>query len=185
MTDFITSRFRENFSYIRNFVTAPRTVGSLAPSSRWLCRTMLAQVRWQKAFSVAELGAAGGVLTGRILERMESDAHLDAYEIQPDFIRQLSLNHDPRLKVVPRSAEVLEDNYDVIFCCLPLLSLPLRTRMRVLRQAQLRLSKQGGILILFQYTHLMEALLSRYFRWHRVREIRNLPPALVYVCRPK
>ena len=78
-----------HFAYLQQFMASPRTVGTLAPSSPWLCRAMLNQVEWTRALSIAELGAADGVLTKRILGRMRADAGLEAFEIQPHFVRRL------------------------------------------------------------------------------------------------
>ena len=70
-----------HFAYLQQFMASPRTVGTLAPSSPWLCQAMLNQVEWTRALSIAELGAADGVLTKRILGRMRADAGLEAFEI--------------------------------------------------------------------------------------------------------
>lgn len=178
-------QIKHHFSYLQQFMASPRTVGTLAPSSAWLCQAMLNQIEWTQALSVAELGAADGVLTKRILGRMRADAQLDAYEIQTSFIHTLQQIDDTRLRVMAYSAERLERDYDVIFSCLPLLSIPLRIRVRILQQAQQRLRASNGTLVLFQYSHLSEKLLSRYFHWQRRLEVRNFPPALVYVCTPR
>jgi phospholipid N-methyltransferase len=71
-------------SYLRQFIADPRTTGALLPSSAALCRAMMNQVDWGVSLSIAELGAANGVLTKGILSRMRRDAMLDAYEINPD-----------------------------------------------------------------------------------------------------
>lgn len=178
-------QLKHHFSYLQQFMASPRTVGTLAPSSGWLCQAMLNQIEWTQALSVAELGAADGVLTKRILGRMRADAQLDAYEIQTSFIHTLQQIDDSRLRVRAYSAEKLERDYDVIFSCLPLLSIPLRITVRILQQAQQRLRANNGTLVLFQYSNLSEKLLSRYFHWQRRLEVRNFPPALVYVCTPR
>lgn len=112
---------------------------------------------------------------------MRRDAMLDAYEINPGFIGQLRTIDDRRLNVVAASAERLINPYDIVFSCLPLLSLPLRISMRILNQIRQQMSADG-LFIQFQYSPLSETLLSRYFRWQRIVVMRNLPPALVYVC---
>lgn len=178
-------QLKHRFSYIQQFMASPRTVGTLAPSSPWLCQAMLDQIEWTRTLSIAELGAADGVLTKRIIGRMRADAGLDAYEIQPNFVRRLQQIEEPRLQVMAQSAEKLEREYDVIFSCLPLLSIPLRISMRILQQARENLLGRNGTLVLFQYSHLSEKLLSRYFHWKKQRVVRNFPPALVYVCTPR
>jgi len=176
---------KNHFSYLQQFMASPRTIGTLAPSSPWLCQAMLNQVEWTRALSIAELGAADGVLTKRILGRMRADAALEAYEIQPNFVHQLRKINDSRLQVMAHSAEEMATDYDVVFSCLPLLSIPLRISMRILQQARQCLLARNGTLVLFQYSHLSEKLLSRYFHWKRVRVVRNFPPALVYICTPR
>ncbi len=178
-------QLKNHFSYLQQFMASPRTVGALAPSSPWLCQAMLNQIEWTQNLTIAELGAAGGVLTKRILGRMRADAQLDVYEIQASFVHQLQQIDDGRLRVMAYSAERLERDYDVIFSCLPLLSIPVRIRVRILQQAQQRLRANGGTLVLFQYSHLSEKALSRYFHWKKRLEVRNFPPALVYVCTPR
>lgn len=185
MLDSIRLQLRSHFSYLQQFVASPRTIGTLAPSSRWLCQAMLNSVQWNRALSIAELGAADGVLTTGILRRMRVDASLESFEIQPHFVHRLKQLDDPRLQVMPYSAEQMSGEYDVIFSCLPLLSIPLKISVRILQQAQQTLRAQDGTLVLFQYSHLSEKLLSRYFYWKRQRVVRNFPPALVYVCKPR
>lgn len=175
---------KNQFSYLQKFISSPRTFGTLAPSSPWLCRAMVSQVDWTKTLRVAEFGAADGVLTKRILDQMRADAQLQAFEIQPSFIHQLNTIDDRRLQVMGYSAEHLEGEFDAIFCCLPLLSIPTRISMRILQRAQQRLKEQEGTLILFQYSQLSEKMLSRYFTWKKIRVVKNFPPALVYVCKP-
>jgi phospholipid N-methyltransferase len=116
---------------------------------------------------------------------MRADASLEAFEIQSHFVHQLRKIDDRRLQVMDRSAEEMAGDYDVVFSCLPLLSIPLKISMRILQQAQQRLLARNGTLVLFQYSHLSEKLLSRYFHWKRLRVVRNFPPALVYICTPR
>jgi phospholipid N-methyltransferase len=175
---------KNQFSYLQNFISSPRTVGTLAPSSPWLCRAMLNQVDWSKTLNIAELGAADGVLTKRILDTMRADAQLQAFEIQPNFVHKLNMLDDQRLQVMAHSAEHLAGDFDVVFSCLPLLSIPVRTSMRILQRTQQRLKENNGVMIQFQYSHLSEKMLSRYFTWKKIRVVKNFPPALVYICKP-
>ncbi|WAS99990.1 class I SAM-dependent methyltransferase [Rouxiella chamberiensis] len=175
---------KNQFSYLQNFISSPRTFGTLAPSSPWLCQAMVNQVDWANTFKIAEFGAADGVLTRRVLGKMQADAQLQAFEIQPNFIHKLNLIDDRRLQVMGYSAEHLEGDFDAIFCCLPLLSIPTRISMKILQRAQLRLKENDGVLVLFQYSRLSEKMLSRYFSWKKIRVVKNFPPALVYVCKP-
>jgi len=87
-------QLKNHFSYLQQFMASPRTIGTLAPSSPWLCQAMLNQIEWTGALSIAELGAADGVLTKRILGRMRADASLEAFEIHftiPGTSREFSV----------------------------------------------------------------------------------------------
>ncbi|WOA54466.1 class I SAM-dependent methyltransferase [Dickeya solani] len=175
------AQLKNYFSYVRQFIAAPRSVGSVIPSSATLCRAMMNQVDWCTNLSIAELGAANGVLTKGILERMRADAVLDAYEINPGFVNQLQKISDKRLNVVAASAETLINHYDIVFSCLPLLSMPTRITMRILNQIRKRMAPHSTF-VQFQYSPLSEKLLSHYFNWQRIVVVKNVPPALVYVC---
>lgn len=176
---------QNQFFYLQNFITSPRTMGTLMPSSPWLCHAMLSQIDWATSLEIAELGAADGVLTRRILSRMRADAKLEAFEIQPAFVRKLNQMDDPRLQVMAHSAEHMSKQYDAVFSCLPLLSMPVRTTVRILQATRQQLKEKDGVLVLFQYSHLSEKLLSRYFTWKKIRVVKNFPPALVYICKPR
>jgi phospholipid N-methyltransferase len=56
--------------------------------------------------------------------------------------------------------------------------------MRILQRTQQQLKEKDGVLVLFQYSHLSEKMLSRYFTWKKIRVVKNFPPALVYICKP-
>lgn len=175
------SYLRNKASYLQEFIADPRNIGSIAPSSRALCETMSDAVDWQHCFRVAELGAGDGVLTRYLLAHMRADARLLAFETNPRFYSHLNTmqDRDTRLQVMAESAEKLDGQFDAIFSCLPLLSLPQTLRQRILQRAAERLTK-NGVFVQFQYTSMCEPLLSTYFAWNRKRVLANLPPAWVY-----
>jgi phospholipid N-methyltransferase len=61
----------------------------------------------------------------------------------------------------------------------------LRTSIRILQTTRQQLKDKDGVLVLFQYSQLSEKLLSRYFTWKKIRVVKNFPPALVYICKPR
>lgn len=179
-------RLKKHLQYINSFIHSPRSMGTLMPSSPALCEAMVKTVDWSTpSLLVAELGAGDGVLTRHILKAMNHDASLSAYEINSIFYADLEGINDDRLVVKKVSAEILDQSYNVIFSCLPFLSLPLRVSLRILRATVQILEQTGGTFVLFQYTQRMERVLSRYFNWERKLVFKNFPPAYVYVCQPK
>lgn len=53
------------YSYLKRFVISPTTMGTIAPSSRWLCYEMLDKLNWQRDIQIAELGAGTGLLPNK------------------------------------------------------------------------------------------------------------------------
>lgn len=147
---------------------------------------MILQADIKDAIDVAELGAGNGVLTKHVLNQLDDRAVLDAYEIQDDLVSQLQkiALSDKKLRVFCRSAENLEKNYDVIFSCLPMLSLKKETRVSIMEQISMRLKPEGK-LVLFQYSTLLEPFINEYFSWSKTYEVKNIPPAYIYTCTHK
>lgn len=175
------SYIKNKTGYLQEFIADPRKTGTIAPSSKALCKTMSDVVDWQHCLRIAELGAGDGVLTRHLLTRMRPDASLLTFETNPRFHPRLAALDDARLQVSGDSAETLCGEFDAIFSGLPLLSLPHEVRHRILQQAASQLSVDG-VFVQFQYTSLCEPLLSGYFAWNRTRVLANLPPAWVYRC---
>lgn len=178
--------YKKHLKYFNGFIQSPRSIGTLIPSSPTLCKAMIAEMDWQQAdLKVAELGAGDGVLTKHLLKAMSEDSKLCAYEINPLFFEDLDHIDDARLHVCKISAEKLDQPFNVIFSCLPFLSLPLRVSLKIMQSVMKILQKTGGCFVLFQYTQKMERVLSRYFDWERKLVMKNFPPAYVYRCTPK
>lgn len=179
------SPFSSYFLYMKKFITQPKSMGTIMPSSRWLCDAMLKPINWQQDLNIAEIGAGDGVLTKQILECMGEHSLLDAYEIDENFVSILNKVNDSRMSVKHTSAEYLVNNYDIILSGIPFRSLSKRCGLKILKQASHRLASGSGRFILFQYTRGCESMLSRYFTFKKVRVYRNVPPAWVYICQPK
>ena len=172
-------------AYLKQFIASPRTTGTIIPSSRFLCDALLKNIQWLDCMDIIELGAGDGVLTRKILERMRPDAKLTVFEIRAEFVQKLRLINDPRLTIRDCSAELITGQYDVIFSCLPLLTLPRSVTQAILVNSVKALREQTGYFVQFQYSRLSEKLLAEYFTWERRYVFRNIPPAFVYYCQLK
>ncbi|WP_205437603.1 class I SAM-dependent methyltransferase [Edwardsiella tarda] len=179
-----TESLKTTAGFITQFVRSPRTVGAISPSTPFLCREMVRPVDWRHTHSIAEFGAGTGVLTRHIQRRMRHDAHLDIFETNLHFCQALQQLADWRTQVHNTSASEISQRYDVIFSGLPLLAFSAELRHTILSAAALAL-KPGGCFIQFQYSPLLESHLARHFHWQRSLVWRNLPPAFVYLCRPR
>src|SRR6266700_1632502 len=64
-------------------------IASLAPSSRWLSRTTVGNIAWDRARVLVELGAGTGPITKVLAERAHPDCKVIVVERDADFARLL------------------------------------------------------------------------------------------------
>jgi phosphatidylethanolamine/phosphatidyl-N-methylethanolamine N-methyltransferase len=181
-----------------------RTVGAVAPSSRYLTQAMLGPFSLQTARVVVEVGPGPGAMTQALLDLMPFDATLLAFEINSRFSRYLkSRISDPRLIVINASAETLQkelhdrgyESVDAVVSSLALGLMPDWMR-RTFLGALSSILGEAGVFTQYQYVHRLQMkngqvrkfhlanLLQAYFSSVQQRIIwRNLPPAFVYTCR--
>jgi phospholipid N-methyltransferase len=143
-----------------------------------------------EATLVVELGAGTGPLTRELPARLGPGAQALAFEIDPALADGLRAEvSDPRVRVVADSAERLEAHLagrrpEVIFSALPFTSLPKPVGQRVLSAAREVLAP-GGVMVVLQYSPLIERELRRTFgAVERRFSVLNVPPAVLYRCRP-
>lgn len=183
------SALSERLLFLRAFVTHPRQVGALLPTSRRAVETMLDMAEVDRADLVLELGAGTGSHTRVILDRLAPGARLVSFEIDPAMAQAVrEALPDPRLEVVAGSAEDMADVLDgarpqVVVSALPFTSLPAGVGQRILERAAAVLAP-GGALLVLQYSPLITSKLRGLFGSVRRRVCaRNVPPAFLYACR--
>ncbi len=181
-----------------------RTVGAVAPSSRYLAQAMLRPLPLQQARIVVEVGPGTGVMTQALLDRIPGDAVLLAFEINSRFYEYLKSNVcDRRLHVIHASAAMIQkevrrrgyQRVDAVVSSLALGLMPDSQRHAFLNELGSLLS-DNGVFTQYQYFHRLQMkdgqvrrfnlvrLLRRYFGSVQQRIIwRNLPPAFVFACR--
>jgi phospholipid N-methyltransferase len=180
------------WAFLRGVLRAPRTVGAIAPSSRWLVRAMLDEAHIETASIVVEFGPGTGAFTQEIVPRMHPDARLIVFEIDALFAAGLQRRFpDPRVHVINASAaqslaylarlDALPA--DCIISGLPFASLPRPVTRAILHTTTVVL-RPGGLFVTYQYTPLMRRVLRGYFPQSYIARLvlPNLPPALIFVC---
>ncbi|MGO2336695.1 class I SAM-dependent methyltransferase [Providencia sp.] len=171
--------------YIKHFIASPTKMGTIMPSTYWLCDAILNNIDWKNQTQIAEIGAGDGVITKCILRKGTFDTSLNVYEINDEFIQLLQQIDDSRVIINHLSAEHLSGEYDAIISGIPFRSLDKKTGMRILKRASECLTRKKGTFVLFQYTQSCEPMFERYFNFTKQRVYRNFPPAWVYTCQPK
>jgi len=179
--------------FARNFFKHPFMLGSVVPSSPFLVKDMMAQVDWERARVLVELGPGVGTITREVLKRMRPDAVLVAIELNTDFVEYLHEHiRDPRLRVVHGSAAhvrcvLAEQNLppaDSIISGLPYRAMTDSLRREILEESRMALHPEGS-LVLFQYTRKLQPYLeSSFSSVTRNFQPFNILPALIFHCTP-
>ena len=169
-----------------------RSTGSVTPSSRFLCRSVVSNIDPTQASVVVELGPGDGVITRYLLDRLDLHCKLIIFEINEVFIDHINAQFDdPRLIVIHDSAENMGVHFDqlqiekvdYIVSGIPFVMLPDTLVESIVKTCRDWL-KPGGLFIQFHYSPLLIGLYKRVFGNIDVSIVPlNFPPALVIKCR--
>ncbi len=186
----LSAQLQERGRFLRSFLSGPRRVGAVLPTSRHTARVMIDMAPVHAAGCVVELGAGTGPLTKELVPRLGQDSELLAFEIDPSLARVLDADlTDPRVRVIADSAANLEAHLDgkrpeIIFSALPFTSLPTAVRDELLDTAR-RVLADDGVMVVLQYSPFVEGALRAVFgSVERRFSLPNVPPAVLYACRP-
>ncbi|HTK03963.1 MAG TPA: methyltransferase domain-containing protein [Candidatus Eisenbacteria bacterium] len=160
-------------------------VGAVMPSSRWAVNKIMARVP-DRLKSVLEYGPGDGVLTHRLLDRLDSQGRLLAIESNPTFAAQLAKIEDPRFALVHGDATVAADYarehglaaFDLVISGIPFSMLSDKTRKDVV-QMTWNLLRPGGVFLVYQTSPLMLPYLKKKFAVRTALELRNVPPYFI------
>ena len=156
---------------------------------------MVREAQIEHATVVVEYGPGTGVFTDAIIQRLRPEARLLVFEVNPQFHQALKARiTDQRVDVLQASAAEISQHLtnldltapDCVVSGLPFTSLP-RPVTHLILQATYATLKPGGVFVTYQYTPLLRRVLDSHFDTTRVTRLvlRNLPPALVFVCRKR
>jgi phospholipid N-methyltransferase len=175
--------------FFRQFVRAPRTVGSIIPTSNAAIRVLLAPVDWSVARVVVEYGPGTGVFTRALLQRLGPHARLIAIDTNPVFTQWLRRAiPDPRLELVEGSAADIEailaglglSEADYVISGLPFSTIPSAVAEAIM-DATARALRPGGAFLVYQYSlFVMPMLRARFGRVDLGRAWRCVPPARLF-----
>lgn len=150
-------RFDDEVHFLRSWFEKPLTTGAVMPSSKVLARTMAAYVDPKSTGPVVELGPGTGAVTQALVERGVDPARLVLVEFNPTFCRMLRARY-PAATVVQGDAyrlkhlleTTLREPAGAIVSGLPLVTKPMRTRMRLISEA-MTLLRPGAPFVQFTY----------------------------------
>jgi phosphatidylethanolamine/phosphatidyl-N-methylethanolamine N-methyltransferase len=184
-------RFDDEVRFIRSWLEKPLAIGAVTPSGRALATTMARYVDPDAPGPVIELGPGTGPITEALIDQGVQEERLVLVEYNPTFC-QLLRNRFPRATVVQgdaygglrRIGSEQAAAAAAIVSGLPLFTKPLRTRVRLLRDA-LHVMRAGAPFVQFTYAVVppipKSAVNTRVEASDRIW--LNLPPARVWVYR--
>jgi phosphatidylethanolamine/phosphatidyl-N-methylethanolamine N-methyltransferase len=185
-------RLDDEVRFIKTWLEKPLDIGAVSPSSRMLARTMARYVDPQSKGPVIELGPGTGPVTEALVERGVDPARLVLVEFDPLFCRLLRQRY-PTATVVQGDAyrlkatldDMLDEPVAAVVSSLPLLTKPVRTRLRLVHDA-LALMQPDAPFIQFTYSMTTPPIRKGVLRLNAEASDRiwmNLPPARVWVYR--
>ena len=185
----IEIRAQSHWLFFSKFMRSPKTIGSVAPSSKFLAEKMVSFVPWERATAIAELGSGTGAITKFIRNANRSDASVLLFEIDPQ-LRNLLMRGYPEYICCSNAFDMrkyMENagiwRFDAVISGLPFFNFTVTERERLLEEIDYCL-KPGGLFVAFQYSLQMKKMLKRKFAIESISFVPwNIPPAFVYVCR--
>ena len=181
----------DELQFIRSWIDKPLSVGAVMPSGKVLARTMARYVDPQSSGPVIELGPGTGPVTEALVKRGIDPKRLVLVEFNPDFCRLLRTRY-PAATVVQGDAyrlrrllgTLLKEPAAAVVSGLPLVTKPLRTRLRLISDAMALLAP-GAPFVQFTYAMMppIPKALSGIKSEASERIWMNVPPARVWVYR--
>ncbi|MCG2610037.1 ribosomal RNA adenine dimethylase [Flavobacterium sp. SM15] len=176
--------------FISEVIKSRGTIGALSPSSSFLANKMLQPIDFSQSRCIVEYGPGTGVFTEKILQKLNSDSLLLAFEINNEFADDLKKINDKRLIIINDSAEKIQQHLDLhnqktadyIISSLPLAVLENDVVSTILYNSSKLLSEKGKF-IQFQYSLSAKEQLETFFPNVEIGfTLLNFPPAFIYVC---
>ncbi|MGC1780749.1 MAG: rRNA adenine N-6-methyltransferase family protein [Xanthobacteraceae bacterium] len=184
-------RLDDEVRFIRSWIERPLSIGAVTPSGKVLARTMARYVDPQSTGPVVELGPGTGPITEALVAAGVDPARLVLVEFDPTFCRILR-NRYPEATLVQGDAYSLRRLLETLLIQpaaavvsgLPLITKPLKMRMRLLRDA-FDLMLPGAPFVQFTYS-VASPVPKRFGGFTSEASERiwlNIPPARVWVYR--
>ena len=184
-------RLDDEVRFLRSWIEKPLHMGAVMPSSKLLARTMAQYVDVDSKGPVIELGPGTGAITNALIEHGVDQKRLVLVEYNPGFCALLRDRY-PQAKVVQGDAyalrdslgEVLDAPASAVVSGLPLVTKPMLTRLKLIRDAFVALAP-GAPFVQFTYSVAppIPKSLPGVSTEASERIWMNLPPARVWVYR--
>ena len=180
----------KKIQFIKESLKSLKEVGTIFPSSQFVVKKMVAPINFEKNLTILELGSGDGVITKKLLEKMNSNSQLVCFETNREFYQELKKINDEKMILINDSAEKMKSyldefeikKIDYIVSSVPLVSLPKETTNKIL-SVSVEILGMSGKLIQLQYTKLLDKRLKSYYNQTDIQFTpKNYLPAFIYTC---
>lgn len=157
---------RNNFAFFRQFRQRFETTGAIAPSSRFLARSMTRFLadRGESPIRVLEIGPGTGPVTEKIVPLLRSGDHFDVVELNESFVSILNdrFQNDEQWRGASAFSEIHQlpvqeflpnEQYDFVISGLPLNNFP-ADLVEQIANHYFTLLKPTGTLSYFEYMYV-------------------------------
>ena len=184
-------RLDDEVRFLRSWMEKPLHMGAVMPSGRVLARTMAQYVDISSSGPVVELGPGTGAITNALIEHGVDQQRLVLVEYNPGFCALLRDRY-PHATVVQGDAytlrdalwDVLDEPASAMVSGLPLVTKPMLTRLKLIRDAFMALAPRAPFV---QFTYSVAPPIPKSLPGVSTeaseRIWMNLPPARVWVYR--
>ena len=178
----------DKLDFAKNFVSKPKTVGAVAPTSARMAKIMASAVRPNSGLPVLELGPGTGVITKAILDTGIKPEQLVSIEFASSFLPGLKRRFSGvqfvhgdafEMEEIMRSLQI--DEFDCVISALPLLNFAVTQRIRYVNSG-LNIIAPGRPMVQFSYSPRPPVPpRPRHFTVkHKATVFRNIPPAKIW-----
>jgi phospholipid N-methyltransferase len=177
--------------FLKEGIKNLRETGSIAASSKYLCKEIVSQINFNEAKVIVELGPGDGVITRYLLENLQPHTRLFVFEINDVFVEKLKKEFmGKQVTIIHDSAENMASHFirldvkavDYFVSGIPFVMLPDIIAERVIH-ACLQCMRRGGKFVQFHYSPIMLRFYKRMFGNASVEFVPlNMPPAIVITC---
>lgn len=178
--------------FLKNFILQPNTIGSITPSSKYLCSSMLKNINFEGCNTIVEYGAGTGIFTKEIIKRKRNDTLFISFEINDELFDKIKKLHAPQnnIYIIKDSAENLslylnklgKHEVDNVISGLPFAVLPVEKSKAIIKNT-FEVLKVGGEFTTFQYSLQFLKTIKKYSSKVKMGiQLFNIPPAFIYYC---
>lgn len=169
-----------------------KEVGTFSRSSKFVGKTMVKYVDFDKARCIVELGAGDGSITEQILKKMGPDSKLLCFEINEKLCEDLHRQYDkdPRIQIIQDDAKKVGeyiknagfDYADAVISAIPFVIIP-EDDIIIESHKYLR---PGNNYVQLHYSLIAKKRYERIFGNAKIDFVMlNVPPAFIHICNKK